>query len=106
MDLRDLWRDDPRVTPRYVLRLVGQLDDTSALAASMRGGGEFRSWTLQNTLLAAAANMLHAANQQRAGKKSITALIKLPKRKPRRQVVRVADILARQKKAQQEQRTQ
>lgn len=81
-----------------MLKLVGQLDDTSALAASMRGGGEFRSWTLQNTLLAAAANMLHAANQQRAGKKSISALIKLPKRKKEKQVVRIADIIARQAK--------
>lgn len=100
MDLRDLWRDDPRVTPRYVLRLVGQLSDTSALAASVRGGGEFRSWTLQNTLLAAAANLLHAANQQRAGRKHISALIKLPKRKGAKRVVRVADVLARQAKQQ------
>jgi hypothetical protein len=44
------------VTPRYVLMLVGQLPDTSAFAASVRGGPEFRSWTFTNSLLVAIAN--------------------------------------------------
>ena len=91
-------RGDPRVTPRYVLWLVGQLSDTSAFAASARGGGEFRSWTMQNSLLAASANMLYAANQQRAGKKTIKPLIKPPRKQPKRRVVRIADVLARKQK--------
>lgn len=98
MDLRDLWRPGSRVSPRFVLKLVGQLPDDSAFAASLRGGREFRPWSLQNTLLAANANLLYAANQQRAQKKSIKTLIKPPQPKRKRtagRVMRVADILAR-----------
>ena len=72
--------------------LVGQLSDTSALAASARGGPEFRSWDLANTLRAAAANQLYAANQQRAQKRNIKPLIKPPQRRVRPRVVHIADI--------------
>lgn len=96
VDLRDLWRDNPRVTPRYVLTLVGQLPDTSAFAASARGGPEFRSWTFAGSVAVAQANLLYAANQQRAGKKSIKPLIPPPKKQPKRQVLRVADLQALQ----------
>jgi hypothetical protein len=99
VDLRDLWRDNPRVTPRHVLMLVGQLSDDSALAASVRGGTEFRSWTLSNYLMAATVNILNAANMQRAGKKA-KPIVKPPQKQTRRKVVRVAEILARQNKDQ------
>lgn len=85
-----------------MLWLVGQLPDTSAFSASMRGGQEFRGWNLQNTLLAATVNLLYAANQQRGGKKSIKQLVKVPKPRVKRQpgrVMRVADVLARRKSA-------
>ena len=85
------------MTPRYVLLLVGQLSDTSAFAASVRGGPEFRSWSLANSLLAACANLLHAANQQRAGKKSIKPLVQPPKKAVKRTVVRLADVIARRR---------
>jgi hypothetical protein len=98
VDLRDVLRGHPRVTPRYVLTLVGQLPDTSAFAGSLRGGPEFRSWTMANSLLVATANMLYAANQQRAGKKSIKPLIKPPKKAKKRRVVRIADVLARRQR--------
>lgn len=76
--------------------LVGQLPDTSAFAASVRGGPEFRAWSVTNSLLAANANLLHAANAQRAGKKSFKPLIKPPQKRAPRRVLRVADILKRQ----------
>ena len=76
--------------------LVGQLPDTSAFAASARGGPEFRAWSVTNSLLAANANLLHAANTQRAGKKSFKPLIKPPKKQAPKRVLRVADIMARQ----------
>lgn len=78
--------------------LVGQLTDTSALAASVRGGPEFRSWTFTNSLLAANANLLYAANQQRAGKKSIKTLIPPPKKRENKRMVRIADLIARKLK--------
>ena len=73
--------------------LVGQLSDASAFSASVRGGPEFRSWTLANTLLAASVNLLHGANSQRAGKKS-KPLIQPPRQKPMKRSMRVADFLA------------
>lgn len=97
VDLRDLWRDGSRVTPRFVLKLVGQLPETSAFAASRRGGHEFRSWTLANTLLAANVNLLHAANQQRAGKKRIKPLVEPPQQAKPKRVVRIADVLNRRR---------
>jgi hypothetical protein len=96
IDLREVFRGNPRVTPRYVLMLVGQLSDDSALAASVRGGPEFRSWTLQNYLLAAIVNIVNAANMQRAGKKA-KPVVKPPQKAVKRKVLTVAEILARQK---------
>jgi hypothetical protein len=99
VDLRDLWRDGTTVTPRFVLMLVGQLPDTSAFAASQRGGRQFRPWNNTNTLLALNANLLAAANHQRSGKKrGFKPPVELPGRKRPARVVRIADILARRKK--------
>lgn len=66
--------------------LVEQLDDTSAFSASVRGGPEFRPWSLQNVLLAASVNLLHNANGQRAGKK-VRPLVEPPKKRVKPKVV-------------------
>lgn len=101
VDLRDLWRAGATLTPRYVLWLTEQLPDTSAFVASCRGGRQWRPWSFNNQLMAAAVNQLGAANSQRAGKRPKT-LISLPKdTKPRKtRVITVAEIAARQKKNQ------
>ena len=81
-----------------MLSLVGQLPESSAFAASMRGGAEFRPWTSEVYLLAAIANLLQAANRQRAGKRGGQPVVKPPqsqqKRKPR--VLSVEEIMRRQ----------
>lgn len=96
VDLYDLWRPNSGLTPRKVLWLVGQLPQSSAFAASCRGGAEFRSWTVETYLLAAIANLLQAANRQRAGKRSAKPVVEppKPKRKPKR-VVTVSEIIRR-----------
>jgi len=101
VDLRDLWRPGTRVTPRYVLWLVGQLPQSSAFAASMRGGAEFRPWTTDTYLLAAVVNILAAANRQRAGKRGGKPVVKPPQAQRARpaRVLSVAQLAARQKSA-------
>lgn len=91
-----MWRDELRVTPRYVLWIVGQLGPESAFRASQRGGGEFRAWTPTSYLLAGVVNLLNAANRQRAGKKTREPLVKPPSSKPPPRRVSVAEIQARQ----------
>lgn len=100
MDLRGLWWPLSGITPRFVLWLVGQLPPESAFGASVRGGTEFRAWTPQLYLMAAIANLLNAANRQRAGKRSSSPLIK-PPTSQRRQVrtLSVAEISRRQQEA-------
>lgn len=88
------------MTPRYVLWLAEQLPQDSALSASMRGGPEFRPWTAQIHLLAALVNLTHAANRQRAGKKSGSPLVKPPTATRRPRVLPVAEIARRQQEAQ------
>jgi hypothetical protein len=103
LDLRDLWRPPAErvstvpVTPRLVLTLAEQLPDSSALRASQRGGGEFRPWTTEATLLAAAVNILAAANHQRSGRRrGFEPPVHLPNRRRRgARVVRIADVIAR-----------
>ena len=67
----------------------------------MRGGPEFRAWTPELYLLAGIANLLNAANRQRAGKRSGKPLVKPPTKsttsKPR--VITVAQLAARQRAA-------
>lgn len=79
--------------------LVGQLDDTSAFAASCRGGTEFRPWSLQNTLLAATVNLLHNANGQRAGKR-VRPLVEPPRKKVKPRTLRIADLIKKRGGAQ------
>jgi hypothetical protein len=80
-----------------VLFLVGQLSQSSAFAASMRGGAEFRPWTAELYVLAAIANLLQAANRQRAGKRSAKPVIEPPKPNQRKKarVITVAEIMRR-----------
>lgn len=102
VDIRGLWWPGSGVTPRHVLSLVGQLPVESAFAASVRGGSEFRSWSPQLYVLAAIANLLNAANRQRAGKRSSKPVIKPPasKNKPvPTRVLTVAEIVRRQQAA-------
>ena len=88
------------MTPRFVLMLAGQLPDSSAFAASLRGGREFRPWNNTNTLLALNANLLAAANHQRSGKKrGFKPPVELPSRARPARVVRIADIIAARKTA-------
>lgn len=93
-----------RISPRKVLWLVGQLPQSSAFAASVRGGPEFRPWTSELYVLAAIANLLQAANRQRAGKRTVQPVIKPPKptkpqpKRPAR-VLTVEEIIRRQQHA-------
>lgn len=83
-----------------MLFLVGQLPQSSAFAASVRGGAEFRPWTSELYLLAAIVNLLNAANRQRAGKRGNKPVVEPPKagrRKPR--VVSVAELARRQQRS-------
>lgn len=99
MDIRGLWWPGSGVTPRHVLSLVGQLPQDSAFAASVRGGPEFRPWTSELYVLAAIANILNAANRQRAGKRSSKPVVEPPKQARKPRVLTVAEIVRRQQAA-------
>lgn len=81
-----------------MLWLVGQLPQSSAFAASLRGGPEFRPWTVEAHVLALIANLLQAANRQRAGKRSAQPIVRPPKpaQKQKPRVLPVAEIMRRQ----------
>lgn len=51
-DLADLCSSSPRLTPWWVLALVAELPDDSALAASVAGDRAHRGWTFDRHLLA------------------------------------------------------
>ena len=98
VDIRDLWRDDSRLTPRSVLWLVEHLPESSATIAKAKGGPKHRPWTSEAHLLALVANLLHVSNRQRAGKPARKPLITPPKikvNKSRGRVVRAVDVNAR-----------
>jgi hypothetical protein len=97
IDLYDVFRG--RISPRRILWLVGQLPPDSAFGASVRGGHEYRAWTPELHLLAGIANLLNAANRQRAGKKTREPLVKPPTAKRRPRVLSVAEIARRQQQA-------
>lgn len=108
MDIRGLWWPGSGVTPRHVLSLVGQLPAESAFGASVRGGAEFRPWSPQLYVLAAIANLLNAANRQRAGKRGNKPIVKPPESRVRpkpTRVLTVAEIVRRQQAAEQAQTT-
>lgn len=54
-----MWRGT--LAPRRVVDLVEQLPDDSALAASVRGGIQYRAWDVQTHLLAALVDGVHLA---------------------------------------------
>lgn len=80
-----------------MLWIVEHLPPQSAFRASLQGGVEFRMWDPQLYLLAAIANLLNAANRQRAGKRTRTPLVKPPSNKSKARRVSVAEVIARQK---------
>jgi len=103
VDIRDLWRDESALTPRYVLWLAEHLPETSATIAKAKGGPRHRPWTSETHLLALVANLLFVANRQRAGKPVRRPLISPPKskvNKSRGRVVRAADMNARMRRIQ------
>lgn len=100
VDLRDLWDEHTRLTPRYVLWLAGHLPSDSALSGSMRGGEQLRDWNSALHIQAAVANMLFVANRQRAGKATKQMPIKPPsptvkRARTGRRVANIAQIAAR-----------
>lgn len=108
MDLRDLWRDGTDLTPRLVFWLVEHSPADSATYAAMKGGAEYRPWTIETYLLAQVVNLLAGANHQRAGKRMRKPPVQPPKpkvkpeqRKKRGRVVRVSDMNARRSLAMQ-----
>lgn len=62
---------DSDLSPREVLWLVEHMPPDSAFAAAIQGGPEFRGWRPDTYLLAAAVDVLQAANYQRGGGRGI-----------------------------------
>ena len=62
VDLRELFSEDGRLSPRYVLSLVLHLPDDSALTAARMGGEQFRGWDVSRYALAALVNAQRANN--------------------------------------------
>lgn len=81
VNLLDAFAAEPRLTPRAVLWLVEHLPEDSATLAAIRGGPQFRAWTSPMYIQALQANLLFAANRQRAGKATRTPMIKPPTEK-------------------------
>lgn len=79
-----------------MLGLAGQFPLNSALRAAQRGGPEWRPWDPQLHVLAAIANLLNAANRQRAGKRTNSPIVAPPKKAKPVQRVSVAEIMRRQ----------
>lgn len=94
VDLRELFADEPTVTPRYVLWLVEWLSDDSALFASRQGGPRHRGWTVDRHIGVSTLETLWWANYQRGdGKGKKPKPIPRPKTgKPKRRVVTVAEL--------------
>lgn len=62
IDLRDLFRDDDPLSPRFVLALVINLTKEGAFFASRRGGQQYRGWTEQTYALAKLVDSVEAGN--------------------------------------------
>ena len=60
VDIRDLFRTDNPLSPRYVLSLVVYLPPRSAFVAARRGGQQFRDWDAGRYALVDVANSLRA----------------------------------------------
>lgn len=60
VDVRDLFRPERPLSPRYVLALIMYLPLGSAFVAERRGGQEFRDWDHSRYALVDAANSLRS----------------------------------------------
>ena len=55
VDLRDIFNDEARLTPLYLLTLIRGLPESSRFVAERRGGQQFRGWDA--AMYAAVANV-------------------------------------------------
>ncbi|AAC18466.2 tail assembly chaperone [Mycobacterium phage Lakes] len=62
VDLRDLFRDEDPLSPRYVLNLVIHLPKTGAFYAERRGGQQYRGWDEDRYALADIYDAVQAGN--------------------------------------------
>lgn len=62
VDIRDLFRDEDPLSPRYVLTLVIHLPIESAFFAARRGGQEYRGWGPDTYAAADIATSLRTLN--------------------------------------------
>lgn len=62
VDLRDLFRDNGDLSPKYVLSLVLDLPQDSSFTASRRGGRQYRGWDETRYALVALVNAQRTAN--------------------------------------------
>ena len=93
VDLRELFTDEPTLSPRYVLWLVEWLPDSSAYYASRQGGPPHRGWTVDRHAAVSIVELLAAGNYQRGGGKGPKPKpIRRPSAKPTRRVVTVAEL--------------
>ena len=60
VDLRDLFRDDNRLTPLYLLSLIRGLPMESRFNAERRGGEQFRGWDAGRYIDVATVNAIRA----------------------------------------------
>lgn len=67
--IADLFRPDCDLTPREVFSYLAFMPEDSAYHAELQGGQQFRGWTIDRYFLAAALDVLQAANYQRSGGK-------------------------------------
>jgi hypothetical protein len=56
----DLCSDEPHRDAAYLLTLITELPDTSAFAASLQGGREFRGWGFERHITVAILDALQA----------------------------------------------
>jgi hypothetical protein len=60
VDLRDLFRDDGRLTPLYLLSLIRGLPMESRFNSERRGGQQFRGWDAGRYIDVATVNAVRA----------------------------------------------
>lgn len=93
VDLRELFADEPALTPRYVLWLVEWLPDSSAYYASREGGPHHRGWNVDRHALVTTVEQLAAGNWQRGGGKGHKPKpLQRPTNRKRRRTVTVAEL--------------
>lgn len=58
--MRDIFNDEARLTPRYLLTLIRGLPESSRFVAERRGGPQFRGWDASLYTQVATVNALRA----------------------------------------------